>query len=133
MTIPDSRLHEITDLFFNPPRVPTPPAETIEFIATEVPVEEESPAPVVGGLPPSVGTTGAFRFVQEDELALEDVPVEQTQQPEEAPVEVNVEETHAEADVNGHTVVEESVTVTATTEVQFSAPFLQSMLIQLIL
>lgn len=91
--------------------------ETVEFITAEVPAEESEPEPepAVGGLPPSVGPTTVLRFMQEDELAQE-VPSEQPS-PEEVPVTVEVEETIAEVNVNGHAVVEETVTITTTTEV----------------
>lgn len=112
--VPYTRLHEITDLFLNPPRAPTPEPEevTVEFIAPEQPTEEAEHEPAVGGLPPLPGPTGSFRFVQEDELAEEET--EQAQ--EEQAVEVDVEETTTSVNVNGHTIVEESVTFTTTTE-----------------
>lgn len=117
----DTRLHEITDLFLNPPRAPTPEPEevTVEFIAPEQPTEEPEPEPAVGGLPPLPGPTGSFRFVQEDELAEEET--EQAQ--EEQAVEVDVEETTTSVNVNGHTIVEESVTFTTTTEAGFLHQF----------
>ncbi|KAF7793779.1 hypothetical protein EIP86_004900 [Pleurotus ostreatoroseus] len=129
--VPYSRLHEITDLFLNPPRAPTPPVEEapVEFIIAEAAPEELEPEPAVLGLPPSLApAVGSFRFVQEDELAAEleaeieaqveaevEAELEQLQPVEEPPVEVEVEETVTE--VNGHTVVEETITVTAPAEV----------------
>ena len=60
-------------------------------------------------------TASAFNFVQEDELEADEVGQEEV---EEVPVEVDVEETVTSINVNGHTIVEDSVTITTTTEVR---------------
>lgn len=82
----------------------------MEFIAPE-PVEE----PPVLGLPSSVGATGgSFRFVQEDELEAEPEPTTWSEQP----AEVDIQETITEVTVNGHTIVEDQITITTTQEVR---------------
>ena len=60
-------------------------------------------------------STSAFNFVQEDELEAEEIV--QDQEAEEVPVTVDVEETVTSINVNGHTIVEDNVTITATSEV----------------
>ena len=82
-------------------------------------VQPEEPEPAVGGLPPSLAppTASAFNFVQEDELEADEVGQEEV---EEVPVEVDVEETVTSINVNGHTIVEDSVTITTTTEVRLN-------------
>ena len=62
-------------------------------------------------------TASAFNFVQEDELEADEVGQEEV---EEVPVEVDVEETVTSINVNGHTIVEDSVTITTTTEVRLN-------------
>ena len=111
----DSRLVEITQLFLNPPAVEEP--------AVEEPVVEESfevvEIPVVA-LPSAVPAGGSFHFMQEDELAQTEPEPEPEVTPEEAVEEsttVEVVDTVVETEVNGHAVVEETVTVTTTTEV----------------
>lgn len=113
----------------NPPSVPTPPSESPDEQPGESSVAvTEEPEVTVTGLPPSLGTAGSFHFMQEDELAgqAEEPNFEEAEwverpdvasEPEpEQPAKVEVVETVVEADVNGH-VVEDSVTVTATSEV----------------
>lgn len=112
----DSRLSDITYAFLNP-RVPTPPVEP-EFLANETPLEAADIP--VGGLPPTIAPTASFQFVQEDELAEEEEVLEEAiaeAVAEEASADVEVTETITEVTVNGHTVVEDTVTVTTTTEV----------------
>ena len=53
--------------------------------------------------------------MQEDELEADEAGQEEV---EEVPVEVDVEETVTSINVNGHTIVEDSVTITTTTEVR---------------
>lgn len=96
----------------------------------------EDTTPSVIGVPHTIGTSGGIHFIMTDELAEEQVEAEAEPQAEaEAPVDtgdwVNVEgaveaepaahveitETVIETDVDGRAVVEESVTVTTTTEV----------------
>ncbi|KAI0958732.1 hypothetical protein AcV7_004461 [Taiwanofungus camphoratus] len=127
--VPYTRLHEITQIMLNPPSVPTPPSESPDEQPGESSVAvTEEPEVTVTGLPPSLGTAGSFHFMQEDELAgqAEEPNFEEAEwverpdvasEPEpEQPAKVEVVETVVEADVNGH-VVEDSVTVTATSEV----------------
>lgn len=92
---------------------------------------EPEPAPVetplVGGVPPTISTSGGIHFIMTDELA--EAAVEAETQPEgnewvdvqgpvdPEPAEVEVTETVIEAQVNGHTVVEDTLTITTTTEV----------------
>ena len=83
--------------------------------------------PSVGGVPPTISTSGGIHFIMTDELA--DASVEADTQPEgnewvnvqgpvdPEPAEVEVTETVIEAQVNGHTVVEDTLTITTTTEV----------------
>ena len=99
--------------------------ETIESIAHEDP---EEPEPAVSGLPPSISvpgvSTGALRFMQEDELALDEQPEETSL--EETPVAVAAEQTVIEVNINGHTAVEEGIVITTTTEVKPFYPSLGS-------
>ncbi|KAI0081860.1 hypothetical protein K474DRAFT_1655725 [Panus rudis PR-1116 ss-1] len=123
-----SRLLEIVQLFMNPPQPPTPEPEP----AASLVHEEPTPVPdlSVGGLPSAIGNSGSFRFVVDDELEAE----EQNPEPaleqstewvhvhgeETGPVqsaEVEVSETITAVEVNGHTLVEDTVAVTTTTEV----------------
>ncbi|CAL1707036.1 unnamed protein product [Somion occarium] len=120
-----SRLLEITQQFLNPPRVPTPVPEPVADL--EEPAAAAEPEITVGGLPLSLGTSASFRFVVDDELeaeaeaqpALEQstewVHVNDTEATQVA--EVDVVETVTEVNVNGHTFVEDSVTLTTTAEV----------------
>lgn len=120
----DSRLLEISQFASNPPPVAAPPSESSETIETPVPNVAEIEV-AVGGLPPTVESSNSFRFVQEDELeASEELQQSQTSdwvQVSEAEPEEHVEvtETTTVAEVNGHTIVEETVTVTTTSEVRF--------------
>lgn len=117
----DSRIREIQDRFLRPP---TPQEKHIEMPEPELaPVE----TPSVGGVPPTISTSGGIHFIMTDELA--DASVEADTQPEgnewvnvqgpvdPEPAEVEVTETVIEAQVNGHTVVEDTLTITTTTEV----------------
>ncbi|KZT71060.1 hypothetical protein DAEQUDRAFT_724823 [Daedalea quercina L-15889] len=111
--VPYSRLVEITQLFLNPPPSEEPPAEEPLDVTPEVPEPAEAPA---GGLASAIGgvtTGGPFHFMQEDELeqAVEPEPV--PEEVVEEPVQVEVVETM----IDGHAVVEESITVTTTAEV----------------
>lgn len=110
----------------NPPRPDTPPNEppvVVEFIATE---EIEDSQPAVLGLPPSLAPQASFRFVQDDELEVE----AQAEAAEEAEAqsgwqeqldqvtpEVEVSENITELTVNGHTIVQDTITITTTAEV----------------
>ncbi|KAH9855194.1 hypothetical protein C2E23DRAFT_751794 [Lenzites betulinus] len=128
LDIPYSRILEIKEQFLNPPpQKPTEPEEEIE----EAPaVSEETPTSVTG-VPSAISTIGGINFILTDELAeaeTENVQdsgewVDVQAQPEpEQPAEVEITETVVTAEVNGHAVVEESVTITTTTEVSPSGP-----------
>lgn len=86
----------------------------MEFIIAEALPEEDEP--VVLSLPPIPAPTGNFRFVQEDELETEEPT--QPEPVEETAVDIEVEETVTSIDPNGNAVVEETVTITTTTEVR---------------
>ena len=118
----DTRFIEIAHAFLNP-RTPTPltvdaPA-AVEFMAGEA-VDEVVDQPV-GGLPPSIAPTSSFQFVQDDELeaetqeeALQEL-VEELEEQAQPDVEViEITETVAEMNINGHRVVEDTVTLTTT-------------------
>lgn len=115
----DSRFNDITYQFLNP-RPQTPPTAepaVVEFLIEDAP--EETPDLLVGGMPLTIATTAnSFQFVQDDELEAELVQQEE----EEQPADVEVTETITEVTVNGHTVVEDTVTVTTTTEVPILHP-----------
>ena len=114
----------------NPP--PEPEEETP--VEEEAPVESsEAPEIAIGGLSTKIATSSSFHFMQEDELerpqaeptldeqewvVTDDVPaeIEPVQPP---PVEV--EETITEAAVNGHAIVQDTVTVTETVDVSHSS------------
>ncbi|GJE94905.1 hypothetical protein PsYK624_110810 [Phanerochaete sordida] len=120
--VPYSRFSDITYAFLNP-RVPTPPVEP-EFLASETPIEAAAADVAVGGLPSTIAPTASFQFVQEDELADEEEALEEALAEaigEEAPADVELTETITEVTVNGHTVIEDTVTVTTTTEVPAEA------------
>lgn len=119
----DARLVEITEIFANPPQPETPAPEE----QPEPPADEAAPTPevAVGGLPPSVAPSGSFHFMQEDELeaspelgqsAAEQQEWVQVSESETAP-EIEVSETTVELHADGHTLVQETVTVTTTSEV----------------
>ena len=91
-------------------------------------LSEETP---VSGIPPSAGPSGEIRFIMTDELAEAEAEAEAESQPdggewvevaptENEPAEVEVTETIVEAQINGHTIVEDTVTITTTTEVRCS-------------
>ncbi|CDO76730.1 hypothetical protein BN946_scf184796.g24 [Trametes cinnabarina] len=119
--VPFSRIIEIKEQFLNPPpkevQEAPEPTEPV-FVAKEV----EAP---IGGLPSTISSTGAINFILTDELAeaeaeqsvesAEWVDVQGQPEPEQ-PAEVEITETITEAQVNGHTLVEESVTVSTTSE-----------------
>ncbi|KAI0695550.1 hypothetical protein BC835DRAFT_1414834 [Cytidiella melzeri] len=108
-----SRLLEITQLFTNPPPSVEPasvePQVVVEFIIPEEPAQEDV---VIQGVPASAGVGSSFTFVQEDELEGED---QEDQEPSDDDVEIiqNVTEVTA----NGHSFVQETVTITTTQEV----------------
>lgn len=138
--LPDSRLLEITQQFLNPPRVPTPVPEPVADL--EEPAAAAEPEITVGGLPLSLGTSASFRFVVDDELeaeaeaqpALEQstewVHVNDTEATQVA--EVDVVETVTEVNVNGHTFVEDSVTLTTTAEVSLCTRLLQALVFEMV-
>lgn len=115
---------------FDPPQQPAP----VE-VDHEEPVVEES-APPVSGISHTLTTPGGIHFIMTDELAETEAEAEaeavgqadnsewvdvQAAAEAEQPAEVEIIETVVAAQINGHTVVEESVTVTTTTEeVSFS-------------
>ncbi|KAL7281302.1 hypothetical protein ACG7TL_004611 [Trametes sanguinea] len=117
-----SRIVEIKEQFLHPPpkevQEAEEPTETI-FVAEQV----EAP---IAGLPSTLSSTGAINFILTDELAeaeadqstesAEWVDVQAQPEPEQ-PAEVEITETITEAQVNGHTIVEDTVTITTTTEV----------------
>lgn len=73
------------------------------------------------GLPLSIAPTSSFQFVQEDELAEEEQALEEAiaeAVSEETPADIEVTETITEVTANGHTIIEDIVTVTAITEVR---------------
>ncbi|KAH9949636.1 hypothetical protein B0H21DRAFT_103991 [Amylocystis lapponica] len=125
LDVPYSRFVELTELFLNPPRVPTPEesideqAEQTEEDTEEADAAEETPV-LVTGLPSTLASSGSFHFMQDDELANETGGadfdetelIDKADIPEELPAEVEVVDTVVETTVNGHTVVEESVTIT---------------------
>lgn len=112
---------EITQHYTNPARTEPPSEELpiiVEFVAVgDEPIEE----PVVQGVPPTLPSGGSFRFVQEDELEAEaQQPTESASWPEQAneqPAEVEITETITEVNINGHAVIEDTVTITTTQEV----------------
>ncbi|OSD04029.1 hypothetical protein PYCCODRAFT_1364691 [Trametes coccinea BRFM310] len=120
--VPFSRIVEIKEQFLHPPpkevQEAEEPTETI-FVAEQV----EAP---IAGLPSTLSSTGAINFILTDELAeaeadqstesAEWVDVQAQPEPEQ-PAEVEITETITEAQVNGHTIVEDTVTITTTTEV----------------
>lgn len=118
-----SRLHEITQLFLNPPRAPTPEEEALEEQTHEDVAQQAESIVAAVGLPSSLGTTGAFHFMQEDEL--ESTPAEPIVEPQydaipkvEQPAEVEVVDTVIEDKEVGQTVVQET---TVTIEVPGAA------------
>ncbi|KAI0645378.1 hypothetical protein C8Q79DRAFT_911104 [Trametes meyenii] len=121
--IPYSRIVEIKEEFLHPP---PKPAQEPEQPQESTPFFDESAASV-SGIPSTVGASGGINFILTDELAEAEVeqPVEGGEwvdvqaQPEpepEQPTGVEVTETVTELEVNGHAVVEESITVTTTME-----------------
>ena len=110
----DSRIREIQELFLRPPPPQSPPPQEPQAH----PAREEEVAPV-SGVPSTVGTSEGIRFIMTDELAeTEDGPVESqhisdswVDVAEEKP-SVEIEETIVEGEVNGHTVVQDTITVT---------------------
>ncbi|KAI0769327.1 hypothetical protein BD413DRAFT_81589 [Trametes elegans] len=121
--VPYSRIIEIKEQFLNPPpeqlKEPEQPAEADNVTTTTA-------SSVIGG-PSAINTSsGGINFILTDELEEPEAEqpaqsgewVEAPSQPDpEQPAEVEVTETVTEVEVNGHTVVEESVTITTTTEV----------------
>lgn len=108
-----SRLHEITQLFLNPPRAPTPEEEALEEQTHEDVAQQAESIVAAVGLPSTLGTTGAFHFMQEDEL--ESTPAEPIVEPQydaipkvEQPAEVEVVDTVIEDKEVGQTVVQET-------------------------
>lgn len=94
-------------------------------VEEEAVLEEESfevvEEPVVA-LPTAVAVGGAFHFMQEDELVQAGPETEtETEPTQEEVVEesttIQVVDTVLETEVDGHAVVEETVTITTTTEV----------------
>ncbi len=116
---------EIKERFLNPPPAPPKEAEESQDAST---VSEEAPASI-SGIPSTIGTSGAINFILTDELAEAEaetapdsnewVDVQAQPEPEQSAV-VEVSETVTAVEVNGHTVVEDSVTITTTTEVRSS-------------
>ncbi|KAI0655963.1 hypothetical protein C8Q70DRAFT_922658 [Cubamyces menziesii] len=124
--VPYSRILEIKDRFLNPP--PEEPREAEEpQESADVDAVSVDPPVSVAGIPSTIGSSGGINFIVTDELAedeneqVAEVASEwvdvQPQPVAEKPVEVEITETVTEAEVNGHAVVEESITVTTTTEV----------------
>ncbi|KAI0633408.1 hypothetical protein C8Q77DRAFT_1217818 [Trametes polyzona] len=124
--VPYSRVVEIKEQFLHPPPRLAPDLEAPVY--TGPPGE----APLsVSGIPATIGTSGSINFILTDELAEAEaeqptasgewVDVQAPVEPE-APAEVEITETVTTAEVNGHAVVEESVTITTTTEVPSSGP-----------
>ncbi|KIP06605.1 hypothetical protein PHLGIDRAFT_451136 [Phlebiopsis gigantea 11061_1 CR5-6] len=114
--IPYSRFSDITYQFLNPspPTPPTVEPALVEFLTGEAP-EETLDIPV-GGLPLSAApAASSFQFVQDDELEVEE-------EEEEEPVEIEVTETVTEVAVNGHIVIQDTVTITTTTEAAAETP-----------
>ncbi|KAF8876704.1 hypothetical protein CPB84DRAFT_1752363 [Gymnopilus junonius] len=75
--VASSRLSEIVNLAFNPPRAPTPPPEEepeqvseilVESIITEAVVEIEVPATATVAGIPSSAVGGSFQFMQDSEI-----------------------------------------------------------------
>ncbi|KAL4248469.1 hypothetical protein ABKN59_007865 [Abortiporus biennis] len=108
--VPYSRLASIYNEILNPTSVEEP--TTVEELVVEEVVAVEVP---VGGLPSDLPPTG-FRFVQDDELEQEAPAVPESDQGEWVQVnqEVEVTETISEVNVNGQTVVEDTITITTT-------------------
>ena len=109
----DSRFADITYQFLNP-RAPTPLAAdpVVEFLPSDTPVDV--PDVPVSGMPPSMAAaTSNFQFVQDDELE-----AESERRETEEPADVQVTETATEVTVNGHTLIEDTITVTTMTEVR---------------
>ncbi len=119
----DSRVREIQQQFLHPSTV----------VAAEAPAQApaaEDTLPSVIGLPPTVGTSGGIHFIMTDELAEEEAELETEAQADsgdwvaveaaveaEPPAQVEISETVVEAEINGQTVIEESIIMTTTTEV----------------
>ncbi|KAH8083800.1 hypothetical protein BXZ70DRAFT_958202 [Cristinia sonorae] len=124
--VPFSRLVEITQTFANPAQTEPSTAESVGQSIEQSDESVPTPDVAVGGLPTSLGASGSFHFMQEDELeANPELSASQQEwvQVNESEVtpEVEITETTTEVHVNGHTVVEESVTVTTTAEVSDGA------------
>lgn len=113
---------DFTHRFLNP-RSPSPPPEQPAVSVEFIPTESAAPEPAVGGLPLIISTTSSFQFVQDDELEAE---VEAQEQEQEQHNEVEVDETITEVTINGHTVIEDTVTITTTTEVRARLPLLKA-------
>ena len=119
---PDARLVEVSQNFANPPP-PVAASESSEEPDVPPPSLPEPEVTAVGGLPATLGTSSSFHFMQEDELEAATEELQQStsdwvqvhNEPE--PEQVEVTEIRTEVDVNGHSVVEGSVTVTTISEV----------------
>lgn len=81
----------------------------MEFVAAEEPAQELEV--VIQGVPASAGVGGSFTFVQEDELEVEQEEAEPSDD------DVEIIQTVTEADIAGHHIVQESLTITTTHEV----------------
>ncbi|OBZ68064.1 hypothetical protein A0H81_11920 [Grifola frondosa] len=121
--VPYSRLNEVTQSYLNP-EVPTPAEEVFEQAASEAAEEAQV---LVAGIPATVGVSGSFHFMTEDELAEESTPVQWTETTEteleaDQQGDVEITETVTETTINGDTIVEETVTVTTTAEAPAPGP-----------
>lgn len=129
-TLPiDARIKEIQQQFLFPESRPEP-AEIVQ----EEPVAEES-SPSVTGVPHTIAVSGGIHFIMTDELAeaeteaavealgegVDWVDVKGPTETEQH-AQLEITETIVEAEVNGHAVVEESVTVATTTEASHQFP-----------
>ncbi|KAI0743781.1 hypothetical protein C8Q80DRAFT_860101 [Daedaleopsis nitida] len=131
--VPFSRIQEIQNRFLFPP---PPEARSVDVDVTLEETAAPVPEPSLSvGVPHTIAIPGGIHFILTDELAETEtepeaefgvhsgsgdwVNVDSTPEVDQ-PAEVEITEAVVEAEVNGHHVVEESVTVTTTTELNWA-------------
>lgn len=109
-------------MYHNPPPAPSPAEEPQEEQAEETAPEPEVEPEVapVGGLPTTAGLSNNFHFMQEDELAAEVQVISHEEWTEvtapdavDGQPDVEIVETVTEVTVNGHTLVQDEITITS--------------------